>query len=54
MLPAAALFIVLAQPMLGVLVRGGFSVHDASVTADTLQAMAIGLARPNRDQPDGR
>ena len=43
MLPAAALFAVLAQPMLGVLVRGGFSAHDASVTADTLQAMVIGL-----------
>ena len=43
MLPAAVLFVVLAQPMLGVLVRGGFSAHDASVTADTLQAIAIGL-----------
>jgi putative peptidoglycan lipid II flippase len=43
MLPAAALFVTLAQPMLGVLVRGGFSAHDASVTADTLQALAIGL-----------
>ena len=43
MLPAAALFVTLAQPMLGVLVRGGFGAHDASVTADTLQAMAIGL-----------
>jgi len=29
--------------MLGVLVRGGFDAHDAAVTADTLQAMAIGL-----------
>ena len=26
-----------------VLVRGGFGAHDAPVTADTLQAMAIGL-----------
>jgi putative peptidoglycan lipid II flippase len=43
MLPAAALFVTLAQPMLGVLVRGGFGTHDASVTADTLQAMAFGL-----------
>jgi putative peptidoglycan lipid II flippase len=43
MLPAAALFVTLAQPMLGVLVRGGFDAHDAAVTADTLQAMAIGL-----------
>ena len=29
--------------MLGVLVRGGFGAHDADVTADTLQAFAIGL-----------
>ena len=29
--------------MLGVLVRGGFRPHDASVTAGTLQALAIGL-----------
>ena len=43
MLPAAALFVTLAQPMLGVLVRGGFGAHDASVTADTLQAMVVGL-----------
>jgi putative peptidoglycan lipid II flippase len=43
MLPAAVLFIVLAQPMVGVLVRGGFSAHDAAVTADTLQAFSIGL-----------
>ena len=43
MLPAATLFIVLAQPMLGVLVRGSFHAHDAAVTADTLQVLAIGL-----------
>ena len=43
MMPAAVLFIALAQPMLGVLVRGGFGPHDAAVTADTLQALAIGL-----------
>jgi putative peptidoglycan lipid II flippase len=43
MLPAAALFVTLAQPMLSVLVRGGFHAHDAAVTADTLQAMAVGL-----------
>jgi putative peptidoglycan lipid II flippase len=43
MLPAAVLFVALAQPMVGVLVRGGFSAHDAAVTADTLQAFAIGL-----------
>lgn len=43
MMPAAMLFIVLAQPMVGVLVRGSFGPHDAAVTADTLQALAIGL-----------
>jgi putative peptidoglycan lipid II flippase len=43
MLPAAAVFVALAQPMLAVLVRGGFGAHDAAVTADTLQAMAVGL-----------
>jgi len=43
MLPATALFVTLAQPMLGVLVHGSFSAHDASVTADTLQAMVVGL-----------
>ena len=37
--PRPMLFIVLAQPMLGVLVRGGFRPHDAAVTADTLQAL---------------
>lgn len=43
MLPAAVLFVALAQPMVGVLVRGGFDPHDAAVTADTLQAFSIGL-----------
>jgi putative peptidoglycan lipid II flippase len=43
MLPAAVVFVALAQPMVGVLVRGGFSAHDAAVTADTLQAFSIGL-----------
>ncbi len=43
MTPAAVLFVVLAQPMVGVLVRGGFHAHDAAVTADTLQALSIGL-----------
>jgi putative peptidoglycan lipid II flippase len=43
MTPAAVLFIVLAQPMVGVLVRGGFHAHDAAVTADTLQALSVGL-----------
>jgi putative peptidoglycan lipid II flippase len=43
MVPASALFIALAQPMLAVLVRGGFRPHDAAITADTLQALSIGL-----------
>ena len=43
MLPASVLFVALAQPMVGVLVRGGFHAHDAAVTADTLQAFSIGL-----------
>jgi putative peptidoglycan lipid II flippase len=43
MVPAAMLFIALAQPMLGVLVRGGFRPHDAAVTAGTLQALSVGL-----------
>ncbi len=42
-LPASVLFAVLAQPMLGVIVRNQFTVHDAVVTADTLQAFAISL-----------
>jgi putative peptidoglycan lipid II flippase len=41
--PAAAAYLVLAQPVVAVLVRGGFSVEDAHTTADTLQLMAIGL-----------
>jgi putative peptidoglycan lipid II flippase len=42
-LPASVLFAVLAQPMLGVIVRHQFTAHDAVVTADTLQAFAISL-----------
>ena len=42
-LPASVLFAVLAQPMLGVIVRNQFTAHDAVVTADTLQAFAISL-----------
>jgi putative peptidoglycan lipid II flippase len=42
-LPASVLFVVLAQPMLGVIVRHQFTAHDAVVTADTLQAFAISL-----------
>jgi putative peptidoglycan lipid II flippase len=43
MTPAAVIFVALAQPMVGVLVRGGFRPHDAAVTADTLQVLSIGL-----------
>jgi putative peptidoglycan lipid II flippase len=43
MLPASVLFVVLAQPMVGVLAFGNFSTHDAAVTADTLQAFAVSL-----------
>jgi putative peptidoglycan lipid II flippase len=42
-LPAALLFAVLAQPMLAVIVRSHFTAHDATVTADVLQAFAISL-----------
>jgi putative peptidoglycan lipid II flippase len=42
-LPASVLFAVLAQPMLGVIVRHEFTAHDAVITADTLQAFALSL-----------
>ena len=42
-LPASVLFVVLAQPMLAVIVRHQFTVRDAMITADTLQAFAISL-----------
>jgi putative peptidoglycan lipid II flippase len=42
-LPAAVAYVVLAQPVVGILSRGAFSAHDAHVTADTLQALALGL-----------
>ena len=42
-LPASVLFAVLAQPMLGVIVHGKFTVHDATVTGDTLQVFALSL-----------
>ena len=42
-LPASILFTVLAQPMLGVIVRHQFTAHDAAITADTLQAFALSL-----------
>ena len=43
MLPASALFVALAQPMVGVLAFGNFGAHDAAVTADVLQAFALSL-----------
>lgn len=41
--PASAALLVLAHPTVAVLVRGGFGADDAAVTADTLQAFALGL-----------
>ncbi|MCL6641262.1 MAG: murein biosynthesis integral membrane protein MurJ, partial [Candidatus Rokubacteria bacterium] len=43
-LPSAAALAVLAQPAVAVLVRGPFDASDAAVTADVLQAFALGLA----------
>jgi putative peptidoglycan lipid II flippase len=42
-LPASVAYMVLAQPVVGILVRGGFSGSDARITGDTLQLLAIGL-----------
>jgi putative peptidoglycan lipid II flippase len=42
-LPASVAYVVLAQPIVGILAHGAFSPRDAHVTADTLQALAIGL-----------
>ena len=41
--PAAAAFAVLAQPLVGMLQRGGFGAADVRVTGDTLQVLALGL-----------
>jgi len=41
--PSSIGLAVLAQPALSILVRGGFDASDATVTADTLQAFALGL-----------
>jgi putative peptidoglycan lipid II flippase len=41
--PASVALAVLAQPALSMLVRGGFDAGDATVTADILQAFALGL-----------
>jgi putative peptidoglycan lipid II flippase len=42
-LPASIAYVVLAQPIVGILAHGAFSPRDAHVTADTLQLLAIGL-----------
>lgn len=42
-LPAAAAFVVLATPLVGLLERGGFGAADVRVTGDTLRALALGL-----------
>jgi putative peptidoglycan lipid II flippase len=41
--PGAVAYLVLAQPIVAVLVRGAFGAGDARATADTLQVLAIGL-----------
>jgi len=41
--PSSIGLVVLAQPMVSVLAAGGFDASDAAVTADTLQALALGL-----------
>jgi putative peptidoglycan lipid II flippase len=42
-IPSSVALAVLAQPVVSVLVRGGFDAQDAAVTADVLQAFALGL-----------
>lgn len=42
-LPAAAAYVVLAQPLVRLLQRGGFDAGDVAVTADTLQLLSLGL-----------
>jgi putative peptidoglycan lipid II flippase len=42
-LPASVAYVVLAHPIVGILANGAFSPRDAAITADTLQALAIGL-----------
>lgn len=41
--PAAVAYVVLAQPIVRLLQRGGFDAADVAVTADTLQLLALGL-----------
>ncbi|HTL85439.1 MAG TPA: murein biosynthesis integral membrane protein MurJ [Acidimicrobiia bacterium] len=43
MLPASVLFVVLAQPIVGVLNIGKFAFHNSTVTGDVLQLFAISL-----------
>ncbi len=43
-IPAAALYVGLARPMVvALLQRGAFSAHDAALVADTLVGFAVGL-----------
>jgi putative peptidoglycan lipid II flippase len=42
-LPAAVAYLVLAHPVVGILANGAFAPGDAAVTADVLQALAVGL-----------
>jgi len=41
--PAAAAYLVLAQPLVGILARGAFGPDDVVVTGDVLQLFALGL-----------
>ena len=41
--PSSIALAVLAQPAVSILVRGGFDLQDATVTADVLQGFAVGL-----------
>jgi putative peptidoglycan lipid II flippase len=41
--PSSAALAVLAQPLVAILVRGGFDAADATVTGDVLQLFALGL-----------
>jgi putative peptidoglycan lipid II flippase len=43
-IPSAAVYVALARPLVvGLLQRGAFSAHDASLVADTLVGFAVGL-----------
>jgi putative peptidoglycan lipid II flippase len=43
MLPASVLFVVLAQPIVGVLNIGKFAFHNSTLTGDVLQLFALSL-----------